>query len=194
MAHLEVVTIPNSILRKRAAPVERFDPELRQFASDMLDAMAVAEGVGLAGPQVGLSQRLFVMYLRPDDKRVPEGHPLVGKGLVLVNPEIVETSEEMEEGMEGCLSIPEYVGLVPRHRRVVVQARNEWGKSKRYEVEGFVARVMQHEIDHLNGILFLDRLTGDDKLFKLAPADEEQEGPEVEAASMTEMQSVLEAE
>lgn len=173
MAILDVVTVPDPLLREKARPIEKFDPELRQLANNMLETMAVAEGVGIAGPQVGLLQRLFVMRLREDDKRVPEGHPLTGKGLVLVNPEIIERNDEWEEGMEGCLSIPGYVGLVPRRTRIVVHARNEWGKPKRYEVEGFVARVMQHEIDHLDGILFLDRLTGDDKLFKVEPANEE---------------------
>ena len=172
---LDIITIPDPVLRQKTLPVDRFTPALRSLAREMLATMHEAAGVGLAAPQVGLLQRLFVMEVKEDDERVPEDHPLRGKPLVLVNPEIVETSEELEEGLEACLSIPDYGGLVPRHRRVVIQARNEWGKPQRYEVDEFLARVMQHEIDHLDGILFLDRLTGDDKLFKVTPKDETSE-------------------
>lgn len=170
MAVREVVKVPDARLRLRASERERFDPALRALAKEMLETMSVERGVGLAGPQIGVMERLFVMQVREDDERVPADHPLRGKPLVLVNPEMLERSEEREEGIEGCLSIPEYVGLVPRHRRVVVQARNEWGKPCRYEVEGFLARIMQHELDHLDGILFLDRVTGEDKLFRVEPA------------------------
>jgi peptide deformylase len=174
MAIREIVFHPNETLRRRAAPVEQFDPALRALAKDMLETMQAAEGVGLAGPQVGVPQRIFVMRVKEQESRVAPDDPLAGKALVLVNPEIMEESLEMEEAMEGCLSIPGYAGLVERHRRIVVQARNEWGKAKRYIVEGYVARVMQHEIDHLEGILFLDRLKGEDKLFKVVErADEE---------------------
>ncbi len=168
---LDIVTIPDSHLTQRAAPVERFTPALRATAQQMVEAMQRAKGVGLAAPQVALLERFFVMRIREDDERLPPGHPFAGKTLVLINPEIVEASEEVAEGIEACLSIPGYAGLVERHVRIVVQARNEWGKAKRYEVDGFVARVMQHEIDHLDGILYLDRVTGQDKLFEVAPPD-----------------------
>jgi peptide deformylase len=79
----------------------------------------------------------------------------------------------MEEAGEICLSIPGFMGIVERHKRIVVQARNEWGKAKRIETEGFIARVMQHEIDHLDGLLYLNRLQGEGKLFELVPEEEE---------------------
>ncbi|MBA3534570.1 MAG: peptide deformylase [Ardenticatenales bacterium] len=172
MAIREIVFHPNDTLRRKAAPIEQFDPALRALSKDMLETMQLAEGVGLAGPQIGVAQRIFVMRVRENDQRA-EGDPLAGKPLVLINPEIVEESLEMVEGMEGCLSIPGYAGLVDRHQKIVVLARNEWGKPKRYVVEGYLARVMQHEIDHLDGILFLDRLKGDDKLFKVVEHEEE---------------------
>lgn len=173
MSTRQIVFHPHPILRVKAEPVSKFDPALRELAKEMLATMKEAGGVGLAGPQVGLAQRLFVMRVSPDDGRLPEGERLAGRELVLINPEIIEASEELAEGIEACLSIPGYAGLVPRHTRLVVRARNEWGKSTRYVVEGFLARVMQHEMDHLDGILFLDRLTGEDKLFKVTEGETE---------------------
>ncbi len=170
-----VLTVPNPVLRQKAMPVEGFGPDLRAQAQAMLEAMAEAGGVGLAAPQVGLLRRFFVMHVRADDTRVPPDHPLVGKPLVLVNPEIAEASSEMKEEMEACLSIPGFAGLVQRHVAITVQARNEWGKPKRYRLEGYLARVIQHEMDHLDGVLYLDRLTGEDKLFEVRPALEEED-------------------
>lgn len=173
MTLLPIVQIPDEILRRKAEPIEKFDPALRQLAQDMVASMVEAKGVGLAAPQIGRSERLFVMRIREDDPRLPEGHPIAGKTLVLVNPVLTPTSEEKEEGPEACLSIPEYGGYVPRWTHISVQARNEWGKPVTYELSGFAARVMQHEIDHLDGVLFLDRLTGEDKLYRLKPREEE---------------------
>lgn len=189
MAVREVVKVPDARLRQRASERERFDPALRALAKEMLETMSVERGVGLAGPQIGVMERIFVMQVREDDERVPTDHPLRGKALVLVNPELLEGSEEREEGIEGCLSIPDLVGLVPRHRRVVMRARNEWGKPCRYEVEGFLARIMQHELDHLDGILFPDRVTGEDKLFRVEPQSASDEQPselEVSEAARSE--------
>lgn len=169
---LDLVTIPDPRLRQKVAPVERFDPPLRSLVRAMLETLHAAKGVGLAAPQVGEALRLLVVHVPADDPRIPEGHALGGKPLVLVNPELLEASAELEEGIEGCLSIPGYAGMVPRHRRLVVQARNEWGRPRRYAVDGYLARVFQHEMDHLDGILFLDRLTGDDKLFRIVEEDE----------------------
>lgn len=168
MAVLDIVLIGDPILREKADPVEHFDPELRALVRDMIETMRHAQGVGLAAPQVGVRKRVLVFEIpvNEDDEDPPTG-PWVGKPFALVNPEILEVSPEMEEGVEGCLSIPGYVGEVRRHVRVVVQGRNEWGKPRRIEAEGFLARVLQHEIDHLDGILYVDRLESPDKLHKL---------------------------
>ncbi|MDQ7030601.1 MAG: peptide deformylase [Ardenticatenia bacterium] len=176
MAVREIVLIGDPILRQKAHPVERFDPELRTLVRDMIETMRQAQGVGLAAPQVGVRKRVLVFEIPVDEddemsSSVPPS-PWIGKPFALVNPEILEASQEMEEGIEGCLSIPGYVGEVRRHVRVVVQGRNEWGKPRRIEAEGFLARVLQHEIDHLNGILYVDRLESRDKLYKLEEEEE----------------------
>lgn len=179
MAVLPIIQIPDPILRQHAAPVEKFDPALRQLAEDMAETMKAAKGVGIAAPQVGISLRLFVMHVRKNDPRLPEGEPLGGKTLVIANPMVVEQNDETEEGPEACLSIPDFGGYVPRYTHLTIQGRNEWGKPVTYAVSGFVARVMQHEMDHLDGVLLLDRLTGEDKLYRLEPRTEE---PSSEAA------------
>lgn len=163
----EILTIPHPVLRRRAAAVERFNPTLRRLAREMVQTMVAAAGTGLAAPQIGVAERLFVMRLRESDRRIPLDHPRRGQTLVLVNPKIVAQGEEIEEGIEACLSIPGYAGLVPRQTQIVVEARNGWGRTLRFEVDGFVARVMQHEIDHLDGILYLDRLESNDKLYRM---------------------------
>ncbi len=172
MAVREIVLIGDPILRQKAEPVKHFGPELRTLVRDMIETMREARGVGLAGPQVGVRQRVIVVEVPEDEEEGITG-PWVGRPFALVNPEIVEVSPEMEEGIEGCLSIPGYVGEVKRHVRVVVQGRNEWGKPRRIEAEGFLARVLQHEIDHLNGILFVDRLESREKLYRVEDLEAE---------------------
>lgn len=177
MAVREIIQIGNPILREKAQPVESFGPELRELVKDMIETMREAKGVGLAGPQVAERLRVLVVEL-PED----EDHPLAGKPFALVNPEILEASEQMEEGQEGCLSIPGYVGDVWRHVEITVQGRNEWGKPKKIKAQGYLARVLQHEIDHLDGILYIDRLESEDKLYKLEPVEETEENAENAAA------------
>lgn len=135
-------------LRTECAPVERFDDELRDLVEDLLDTMYDAEGIGLAAPQVGVPRRIFVY-----DTREPDGGPGV-----LVNPEVVERSGHSRDE-EGCLSIPGLVGTVERSERVVVEGRNASGEEVRIEAEGLLSRCLQHEGDHLDGILFLDHLS-----------------------------------
>lgn len=173
MSLLKIVTIPHPILQYKTKPIKRFEPQLRQLAKDMIETLIDSGGVGLAAPQIGLPLRLFVMRVKPDDDHLPEKNKLKGKPVVLVNPHIIEASPEMEEAGEICLSIPGFMGIVERHQRIVVEAHNEWGKVKRIEAEGFIARVMQHEIDHLDGLLYLNRLEGEGKLFELVPEEDE---------------------
>ncbi|MCZ7568081.1 MAG: peptide deformylase [Ardenticatenaceae bacterium] len=170
MAVREIIQIGNPALREKAESVENFGPEIRALVKDMIETMCAARGVGLAGPQVAEGLRVLVIEL-PED----EDDPLAGKPFALVNPEIIEASEEIIEGQEACLSIPGYVGDVWRHAEITVQGRNEWGKPKQIKARNFLARVLQHEIDHLDGILYIDRLESEDKLYKLeVPANSEE--------------------
>ncbi len=169
----EIVIHPDPRLLQKAAPVGKFGPKLRRLAKDMLETLYSTDGVGLAGPQIGVMERIFVMKLKDQEGKPLGEHNLKGNSLVLVNPEVLAISEEEEEGIEGCLSIPEIGALVVRSKRVVVQARNEWGKAKRYDAQGVLARVMLHEIDHLDGILFFSRVKNQECLFPMEALEEE---------------------
>lgn len=159
------------VLRHRAATVEDpTDPQISALAADMLATMGHAFGVGLAAPQVGIAQRLFVYHipavrLGPDETAPAEPR-------VLINPEITPLSPELEADLEGCLSIPDIKGIVNRYRRVYYRAYDPAGQLIEGEATGFHARVLQHENDHLNGILYLDRM---DDLTTLAYLDWEDE-------------------
>ena len=137
------------LLRQRATPVARVDDTVRQLVDDLFETMRAAKGVGLAANQVGIAQRVAVVD-------VGEEQP---PPLVLINPVIVDRSPQTEIGEEGCLSIPEIFGEVERPLRVVVEALDRDGKSYRADVGGYKARAVQHEIDHLDGVLFLDHLS-----------------------------------
>jgi len=143
---LDIYTIGADVLRQNAAPIEKFDDELAALVEKMFETMKLGKGVGLAAPQVGLPHRLFVIQIEGDKPRV------------FINPEIVETSLELESFEEGCLSIPGVYADLDRPAAVRVQALNERGRRFTLEAEGFLARVVQHELDHLNGVLFTDRL------------------------------------
>jgi len=153
---LDIYTIGAEVLRERALPVEHFDEELATLVETMFETMKQGKGVGLAAPQVGLAKRLFVIKIDNDKPRV------------FINPEIVQTSVELESFEEGCLSIPGVYADLDRPAAVTVQAMNERGRRFTLGAEGFLARVIQHELDHLNGVLFTDRLpeTSRDRLLK----------------------------
>lgn len=140
------------VLRREASEIDAFDDSLQGLVRDMFETMYHAEGVGLAGPQVGISSRILVIDSRNEDD------PPAGR-FALVNPRIVEASRATERGTEGCLSIPGVDELVERALVVVVEAQDPSGAPVRIEAEGFLARVLQHEIDHLDGVLFIDRLS-----------------------------------
>lgn len=131
------------VLRKKAVPVARFNEQLHRLLDDMVETMIKAQGAGLAAPQVGISKRSIV--LRDEDKI-----------LEIINPEITESEGESID-IEGCLSFPGLYGEVPRSARVAVSGQDRTGREIRISGEGFLARVLQHEIDHLHGILFVDR-------------------------------------
>ncbi len=142
---------PDPRLKKRCAPVESISPEIGQLAEDMLETMYEAPGVGLAAPQVGVLQRLFVMDCVKEEDASP-------RPLVLINPEIVSTSDEVNTYEEGCLSIPEQYAEVTRPARVVMRWTGLDGKVQEEEFDGLWATCAQHELDHLNGKLFIDYL------------------------------------
>lgn len=149
MAVLRMRYLGDPVLRVEAEEIDTIDDELRALARDMFDTMYAEEGVGLAGPQVGVGRRIIVVDPREDGI----------EPRALINPEIVAETEEMERAEEGCLSIPGLRELVDRCAGVVVEAVDLDGEPVRLEADGLLARILQHEIDHLDGILFLDRLS-----------------------------------
>ncbi|MDT8342465.1 MAG: peptide deformylase [Longimicrobiales bacterium] len=154
MSVREIVLMGEPVLRQEAAPIEpdAFGEALEALARDMFETMYLAEGVGLAAPQVGVSQRLFVV-----DTRDPEA-PNQGR-FAVVNPRVVSASREKEKEVEGCLSIPGLEESVERPRAVEVHGFDPSGDPVVIEADGLLARAVQHEIDHLDGILFLDRVS-----------------------------------
>ncbi len=151
MALRPIVLFPDPVLRRPASEVEAYDEDLALLVRDLADTMVAAPGVGLAAPQVGIGQRVAVVDIAPG---TPES-----KLHVLVNPKLVDRSGR-ETGEEGCLSIPGLAEKVDRPQRIRLAAQDVTGKTFELEAEGFLARVLCHEIDHLDGVLFIDRLTG----------------------------------
>jgi len=147
-----IATFPAKVLREETAVITEFDQDLSVLVNDMVETMRVAPGVGLAAPQISVSKKLVVVeFGREDDENFPK------QVYVLVNPEIVNQSEEMVRGIEGCLSVPDLIGSVDRARVVTVKAQDQHGKPLKIRAEGWLARIFQHEIDHINGILYTDR-------------------------------------
>ena len=165
MALLDIIIEGDPRLRQKAVKIKRVDETIRRLAEDMYETMLEAPGVGLAAPQVGVMLRLITVDV-PDDY-IEEGEP--GASLILLNPEIVKMTGKQTEPAEGCLSIPHWVGDVPRAARVLVKARDLDFREVRIRAEGMVARVLQHEIDHLDGILFTDRVVDKKSLRYLPP-------------------------
>ncbi len=161
MAIHTIITAENPILRQKAKKIRHFDPSLHKLAEEMFEMMHEANGVGLAAPQIAKSIRLFVAEF--EDSKV-----------AIVNPEIIKAEGEVL-GTEGCLSIPGYVGEnIRRAEKVVVKGQDVRGKPIKVKAEGWFARVLQHEIDHLDGILFLDRLDHPEDLREIGDDEEEQ--------------------
>ena len=152
MAVREIVTIPDPILYRKARKVTDFGKELQTLVDDMVETMRVAPGVGLAAPQVDVPLRVIVVEFGDEED---ESVPL--KLFIVVNPEITRFSKEQVTGTEGCLSIPDFVGDVDRSVSVVVKGMNRRGQPLRIKSSGWLARIFQHEVDHINGVLFIDR-------------------------------------
>jgi peptide deformylase len=164
----QIAFVPDPILRKKAQTVTKFDTDLQVLIDDMVETMREAPGVGLAAPQVGIPLRVAVIEY-PENDEDEEAEPRL---FTLINPEITRKSTEVVSGPEGCLSMPGYNGEVERHEAVTVKALNRRGQPATYKAKGWLARIFQHEIDHLNGVLYTDRAT---KVWKLEPADEEED-------------------
>jgi len=153
-----IVTLPEPVLKRKARTVTKFDKDLQTLLDDMVETMRDAPGVGLAAPQIGLSERIIVIeYYEKEEDEENEDAPK--KVWAMINPEIVKSSEETLPGVEGCLSIPGLVGEVERHVAVQVKGMNRHGKPMKVKAKGWLARIFQHEIDHLNGVLFTERAT-----------------------------------
>lgn len=162
MALRKIITIENPILRQKAKKVHRFDASMQKLVDDMFETMHAANGVGLAAPQIALSIRVFVAEY--EERKV-----------ALFNPEIIK-SEGEELGTEGCLSIPGYAGdNIRRAASVIVRGQDARGKTIKVQAEGWFARVLQHEIDHLDGILFIDRLDRPEDLREVSEEEEIEE-------------------
>jgi peptide deformylase len=163
MALRKIITLPDPVLRRKAKPITKFDKELQTLIDDMIETMRDAPGVGLAAPQINVLQQLAVIEYAESEEEDEE--PVEGaepkpkpkkKMFVIINPEIVKASEEKVMGVEGCLSVPGLIGEVERHAALQVKALNRYGKSVKLKVDGWLARIFQHEIDHLNGVIFTD--------------------------------------
>ena len=155
MSILKVARMGHPVLRERARALDKSDlrnPLLQKLIDDMIDTMHEYHGVGLAAPQVHEGLRLFVGML--DEEPGPKS-----EATILINPEIVPNVEAREEGWEGCLSIPDIRGMVPRYTDILVRALDRTGRKVELTLKGFPARVAQHETDHLDGVLFFDRMT-----------------------------------
>lgn len=158
MAILEIIQPDNPVLLKKAHKVTSFDDKFQSLVDDMIETMLDAPGVGLAGPQVAVSQRVIVVRL-PDDSEEfrKEYGDQAGVTYVVANPKIIKTGRELVSGVEGCLSLPGILGEVERHDMVVITGQDRHGKKFRIKAKGWLARVFQHEIDHLDGVLFTHR-------------------------------------
>jgi peptide deformylase len=165
-----ILTSDKPVLRKKAKPIQRVDNSIRKMLDDMVDTMREAPGVGLAGPQIGESLRVIVIEY--DEKLYK-----------LVNPEITWMSNEMMVDEEGCLSIPGYRGKVPRHAAVKVRAKDAKGRTTQIRADDHLARIFQHEVDHLDGILYPDRMEPGERLWPISEDEEQDEAVELSKAS-----------
>jgi len=162
----------SAVLRKRAIKVTDFGPKFQQLVDDMLETLLDAHGVGLAAPQIGVSQRLIIVRLPDDEESQEQYGDDAGVLYVVANPEIVKPSRSTVDGVEACLSIPGYFGEVDRYESLTIKGQDRHGKAIRIKAKGWLARVFQHEIDHLNGQLFIDIAN---EVWKAKPEDEAEE-------------------
>jgi len=156
MAIREICCLPKDVLRQKAKKVPRVDASIKRLIVDMMETMQQAEGVGLAAPQVGISLRIAVLQM-------PDEEPFA-----IINPKLVKRAGERLV-MEGCLSVPGYQGEIKRSVSITVKGLDELGKEIRVKATGLMAQALEHEIDHLNGVLYIDRIEDESKLYKIEP-------------------------
>jgi peptide deformylase len=159
----DIRKIGDPVLRKKAAKVEKITRETQKLITDMIDTMRKAHGMGLAAPQVGVAQRMAVVEMHePGEDGKPER-----KVYVLINPEIVKKSDDTWEHAEGCLSIPGWRGDVARPHKITIKAQDREGNRVKFDADGMLARAIQHEVDHLDGVLYIDKLVAPDRVWQV---------------------------
>ncbi len=158
MALRKIITVPDEVLRRKAREVKKFDDNLRTLIDDMVETLREAPGVGLAAPQIGVLEQVVVIEFAEEKENAEneEDEAPPPKLYVVVNPEIKRMSKEKVMGVEGCLSVPGIVGDVERSTSIVVKGKNRNGQKIKLKLNGWIARIFQHEIDHLSGVLFTD--------------------------------------
>jgi len=159
MSILDIITIPDKILKQRCNPVERVDDDVRVLLDNMLETMYDAPGIGLAAPQVGVLRRIVTIDVSRREEGDESDAPIAKNPLFMINPEIVWSSDELSLYNEGCLSIPDYYAEIERPAEVIVQFLDRNGKENEIRAGGILATCIQHEVDHLDGILFIDYLS-----------------------------------
>ncbi|MCC0179414.1 peptide deformylase [Waterburya agarophytonicola K14] len=161
--NVRIAQIGESILRKKATPVTKIDDrKIVDLIETLIDTAINYQGVGIAAPQISQPYRLFIVASRPSD-RYP--HAPTMQPTAMINPRILDHNLEIEKDWEGCLSIPDVRGLVPRYKEIEVEYTNKEGETKQEILTGFVARIFQHELDHLDGIVFTDRVENEADLY-----------------------------
>lgn len=158
----EICTYGNPILREKSVPVGTVTPELREMAHNMVETMHAQEGIGLAAQQIGRTEAMCVVDVPPDCDKDEGGNrlnPDVAMPMIIFNPVLKETSDDICSREEGCLSFPEIFGSVPRPCEIVLEHLNEKGAKRKVRLRGLVARAVLHEMDHLDGVVFIDRIS-----------------------------------
>jgi peptide deformylase len=151
----EIITNPNPVLRRKSRPVTEYGEDLQRLIDDMVETMRQEPGIGLAAPQVSVSQRVIVVEYGDENDDIDE--PAPPKLYVVINPEITNFSEEKEISTEGCLSVPGLLGDVERSLEVTVKGKSRRGQLVKIKAKGWLARIFQHEVNHLDGVLFIDK-------------------------------------
>jgi peptide deformylase len=182
-----IVVYDDPLLRRKSRRVRRVTPALRELIDDMLETMREANGIGLAAVQVGAPERLIVLEVpeEPEENEEDEAegdeqeaagnvdNPRPVERHIVINPELARKSTEMEEGVEGCLSVPGMAGEVSRHQAVTIKGLDRQGRAVRIKADGMLARAFQHEIDHCDGLLFIDHISDPEKIWQVKEGEEE---------------------
>jgi peptide deformylase len=176
----DIVVIDHPVLRRKAKKIVKITAEHRKLIEDMIETMREAPGVGLAAPQVAVGERLIVIEWA-DEPEHADDPPKKKRLYIVINPEIVRASAELVQGTEGCLSVPGWVGDVMRHEAITVRGLNRNGEKIKIEADGWLARIFQHEIDHLDGVLYIDKLVSQDTLRRVEAGMEEADDLRAEA-------------